>query len=115
MGGGFAGEFEQMILLAVVRLGDGAYGWTVAQELEEVAGRPTSSGALYTTLARLEQKGMLRAEEEAEGSSERGGRPRRYLTVTPAGLEAIQRARSAMDRLWDGVDVARATVRGETG
>jgi DNA-binding PadR family transcriptional regulator len=108
MGAGFAGEFEQMVLLAVVRLGDDAYGWAVAEELESVAGRPTSSGALYTTLARLEHKGLLRAEEEGEGSPERGGRPRRYLTVTPDGLEALRRARSAMDRLWDGVEMPAA-------
>lgn len=102
MGSGFLGEFEQMVLLAVLRLGDEAYGWSVGQELAAVAGRDTSSGALYTTLDRLETKGLLRSTV-AEGGPERGGRPRRYLAVTPEGAAALHRSRDAMDRLWDGV------------
>jgi DNA-binding PadR family transcriptional regulator len=102
MSGDYPGEFEVMVLLAVLRLGDEAYGWTVARELEEVAGRSVSSGALYTTLRRLEEKGLLRARE-VEGGAERGGRPRRYLKLTPSGAAALRRARAAMDRLWSGV------------
>jgi DNA-binding PadR family transcriptional regulator len=100
----FLGEFEVMVLLAVVRLGENAYGWTVAQELERVAGRSASSGALYTTINRLERKGLIRTRP-GEGSEERGGRPRRYLAVTPVGAQALERARSALDRLWSGVDL----------
>lgn len=103
MGGDFPGEFEQMVLLAILRLRADAYGWTVARELEEVAGRSVSSGALYTTLTRLEQKGHVRAREDA-GGEERGGRPRRYLAVTPEGAAALTRAREAMGRLWEGVE-----------
>jgi PadR family transcriptional regulator, regulatory protein PadR len=100
----FPGEFEVMVLLAIVRLGEEAYGWTVAQELERVAGRSASSGALYTTINRLEQKGLI-ATRAGEGTEERGGRPRRYLSVTAEGAAALRRARTALDRLWAGVDL----------
>jgi DNA-binding PadR family transcriptional regulator len=110
MSGEFPGEFEVMVMLAVMRLGEAAYGWTVARELEEVAGRAVSSGALYTTLGRLEQKGFLDAHEGA-GGEERGGRPRRYLKVTPAGAAALGRSREAMDRLWAGVRLRPGAAR----
>lgn len=103
MSGEFPGEFEVMVLLAILRLGDDAYGWTVAQELERVAGRTVSSGALYTTLSRMERKGLVRARE-GEATDERGGRPRRYLMVTAAGGAALRRSREAMERLWAGVN-----------
>jgi DNA-binding PadR family transcriptional regulator len=110
MGDGFAGELEQMILLAVLRLGDEAYGWSVAEELERVAGRAVSSGALYTTLGRLEEKGYLRSRLD-EGGQARGGRPRRYLTVSAAGMAAVRRSRTAMDRLWAGVEPRAGEAR----
>ena len=110
MSGEYPGEFEVMVMLAVLRLGEDAYGYTVARELEEVAGRTVSSGALYTTLSRLEQKGFLRSRE-GEGGEERGGRPRRYLSVTPAGAAAIARARDALDRLLSGVGARLGEVR----
>lgn len=110
MSGEFAGEFEVMVLLAVVRLGDDAYGWTVAQELEAVADRTVSSGALYTTINRLERKGLLRTRE-GEGTEERGGRPRRYLSVTAEGAAALQRSRDALERLWSGVSPRLGEVR----
>ncbi len=110
MSGEFPGEFEVMVMLAVVRLGDDAYGWSVAQELERVAGRAVSSGALYTTINRLEQKGLLRTRQ-GEGTEDRGGRPRRYLALTPAGAESLRRARDAMKRLWAGVNAKLGEVR----
>jgi len=110
MGGEFLGEFEQMVLLAVLRLGEEAYGWTVGGELEKVAGRSVSSGALYTTLDRLERKGLLRSHK-GPGEAERGGRPRRYLSVTARGVEAVRHAREAMDRLWETVDLRPREAR----
>lgn len=110
MSGEYPGEFEVMVMLAVLRLGEDAYGWTVAQELEDVAGRSVSSGALYTTLSRLEQKGFLRSRE-GEGGEERGGRPRRYLSVTPSGAAALARAREALEKLWSGVGARLGEVR----
>lgn len=106
----FPGEFETMVMLAVVRLGDDAYGWTVGQELERVAGRTVSSGALYTTINRLERKGWL-ASREGEKTEERGFRPRRYLTVTTEGQAALERSRAALERLWSGVRLRPGAAR----
>ena len=72
---GYLGEFEQMVLLAILRLGGDAYGLAVRTELEEVAGRRPSSGSLYTTLDRLEQKGLL-SSRPGEPGDHRGGRRR---------------------------------------
>ena len=104
MGGEFLGEFEQMVLLAILRRGDDAYGWTVAQELETVAERTVSSGALYPPLDRLEKKGLIRSWT-GDGGPARAGRPRRYLAVTATGARALEHARSAMDRLWSSVQL----------
>ena len=106
----FPGELETMVMLAVVRLGDDAYGWTVAQELERVAGRTVSSGALYTTINRLERKGWL-ASREGEQTEERGFRARRYLTVTADGQAALERSRVALERLWSGVRLRPGAAR----
>lgn len=103
MSSSFLGEFEQMVLLAVVRLGDGAYGVAIRDELATVAGREPSSGALYTTLDRLEKKGLV-TSREGESSPDRGGRARRYVRVTTEGLAALQRTRDAFAALWDGVE-----------
>lgn len=105
MGGEFLGEFEQMVLLAVLRLGEGAYGLAVRDELEVVAGRTPSSGALYTTLDRLERKGLLRAHS-GDALPERGGRPRRHLEVTGAGRQALAHSRQALVALWEGLETA---------
>lgn len=101
----YLGEFEQMVLLAVLRLGDGAYGLAIRDEMERVAGRTPSSGALYTTLDRLEGKGLLESSA-GESTSERGGRPRRYVRVTPEGLTMLSRSREMLLALWDGVEGA---------
>jgi PadR family transcriptional regulator, regulatory protein PadR len=108
--GEYPGEFEVMVLLAIVRLGGDAYGWTVAQELERVAGRSVTSGALYTTINRLEQKGLIRTRT-GDATEERGGRPRRYLAVTPEGAASLERARAALDRLWAGVSLRPGTAQ----
>jgi len=97
------GELEQMILLAALRLGDEAYGWAVSEELERVVGRKVSSGALYTTLDRLERKGLLEGRVD-DPRPERGGRPRRYLEVTPSGVTALEAGREAMLALWEGIE-----------
>jgi DNA-binding PadR family transcriptional regulator len=101
----FLGEFEQMVLLSILRLGSRAYGLAVRDELESVAGRSPSSGALYTTLDRMERKGLI-ASSPGDPSGERGGRPRRYLSLTTGGLEALRLSRAALLRLWDGVEAS---------
>jgi DNA-binding PadR family transcriptional regulator len=97
------GEFEQLVLLAIVRLGSDAYGVTIARELEEQADRRVSRGALYTTLDRLEDKGLVRWRI-AHGGAEREGLPRRAYVVTPAGLAALRAAREVLQRMWRGIE-----------
>ena len=99
----YLGEFEQMVLLAMMRLGPQAYGLAIRDELERVAGRSPSSGALYTTLDRMEKKGLL-TSHVGEGSRERGGRPRRIVRVTPDGRELLARSRSTLLALWTGLE-----------
>jgi DNA-binding PadR family transcriptional regulator len=101
----YLGEFEHMVLLSIMRLGADAYGLAIREELESVAGRSPSSGSLYTTLDRMERKGLLESYA-GEASSERGGRARRYVRVTPAGRALLARSRGALMALWDGLERA---------
>jgi len=100
------GEFEQLILLAVLRLGDGAYGVTIRAELAERGGRNVAPGALYTALERLEAKRVI-TSRMGDPTPQRGGRAKRYVTVTPVGKEALARAVQAYERLLDGLDLMR--------
>jgi PadR family transcriptional regulator PadR len=99
----YLGEFEQVVLLAVLRLGDGAYAIPIREEIEARTGRTVARGALYTALERLESKRYLRSRL-SEPLAERGGRSRRYFTVTGAGLAALRAARRALLQLWGGVE-----------
>lgn len=102
--GSFLGEFEQVVLLAVARLGDDSYGVTIRQEIEKRARREVTIGAVYATLSRLEEKGLA-ASWEGEAEARRGGRARRHYRIEPAGARALEATRGMMDRMWDGVDV----------
>ena len=97
------GEFEQMLLLAILQLGGDAYGPGIARYLEEQVERPVSRGALYATLARLEQKGQV-VWSLAEADEERGGHRRRRFELTPAGIGSLRTYRSALLRLWTGLE-----------
>ncbi|MGD8277891.1 MAG: PadR family transcriptional regulator [Gemmatimonadota bacterium] len=97
------GELEQMVLLAILRLGEDAYGRTVRRELEQTADRKVSAGAAYVTLDRLETKGYLRSRT-GESEPGRGGRPKRYYRVTEEGKEALASARRSLDRMWSGLE-----------
>jgi DNA-binding PadR family transcriptional regulator len=99
----FLGELEQMMLMAVLQLKDDAYGLAIQRELKERGDRKVSPGALYATLDRLEGKGMV-TSSFSDPEPGRGGKPRRYLTVTPKGIEALQKARSAWHRLAEGLE-----------
>lgn len=101
----FVGEFEQMVLLSIIRRGDEAYGLAIRAELEAVAGRTPSYGGLYTTLDRMEKKGLIESSA-GETSAARGGRPRRYLKVTPEGKAMLARSRHSLLALWDGIEGA---------
>lgn len=100
---GSLGEFEELVLLAVLRLGDGAYGLAIKDEIETRGERRVSRGALYLTLDRLERKGHLQSRL-GKPRPERGGRARRYATVTGAGLQALRRAHRARAHLADGLE-----------
>lgn len=99
----YLGEFEQIALLAILRLGEEAYAIPVRQEIEARTGRDVARGALYTALERLEAKKCVRSRM-SDPLPERGGRSRRYYTVTPAGLSALRVSREAWLSLWKGVE-----------
>src|SRR5215471_5016439 len=99
----YLGEFEQQVLLVVVRLGEEAFGPAIARELERRAGRRVSRGALYTTFDRLEDKGLVRWRT-IPGTQARDGLPRRLYFVTAAGVTALRAARDVVRKLWDGLD-----------
>lgn len=96
------GEFEQLVLLAVLRRGNDAYGMEVREEIEARTGREISYGAVYTTLDRLEQKGFV-THRLGEATAERGGRAKKYFRVLPRGSEALRATRRALDVMWEGL------------
>ena len=97
------GEFEHMLLAAVIRLGEDAYGASILEEIEEQARRRVPSGSLYVTLDRLERKGLIRSHP-GEPEPGRGGRPKRFVRITPEGLRAVKEVREAMLSLWAGIE-----------
>lgn len=99
----FLGEFEQMVLLAILQQGGNAYGLEVRKELERSAEREVSRGAFYTTLDRLESKRYV-SWKTAASAGERGGMPRRVFRVTPAGVRAVRHSHKALMNLWRGLD-----------
>ena len=100
---GFIGEFEQVVLLAALQLKDEAHAPAISRKLEEDAGRPVSRGALYSTLDRLERKGLL--EWRIEASSEDGEiQPKRRFSVTEEGIAALRASRDMLLALWKGLD-----------
>jgi PadR family transcriptional regulator, regulatory protein PadR len=105
--GEFLGEFEQIVLLAVMRLEDDAYGMTVRREIEDRTGRDVSIGAVYATLDRLEQKGLVRSKVGAP-TQERGGRAKRCFVVTAAGVAAVEGTQQALKRMTAGLKFGNA-------
>jgi DNA-binding PadR family transcriptional regulator len=97
------GEFEQIVLLAVLRLGDDAYGVPIRQEIEKRTGRSLTVGALYRTFDRLEDKGYL-TSWFSDPTAARGGRSRRYFKIAPAGVRALRESREALTAMWDGLE-----------
>jgi PadR family transcriptional regulator, regulatory protein PadR len=99
----FLGEFEQMVLLAILQCGDRAFALEVRGEIEVRAGRTVSRGAFYTTLDRLERKGLVVWSERTPDDARSGGPLRRY-SVTRAGIGSLRAARAALMNLWRGLD-----------
>ncbi len=104
--GDYLGEFEMVVMLALFRLGERAYGMTIRLEIEERTGRSVSIGAVYTTLRRLQRKGFV-SSALGEPSPSRGGRAKKYFTLEPDGLDALQRSREMFASLWTDVPEAR--------
>lgn len=98
------GEFEQLVLLALLRLQDKAYGVKIRQLLETTTGRKISLGSIYKTLSRLEEKGYVTASL-GEPTAVRGGRRKKYYTVQADGLEVLNHSLSALRKLLSGLDV----------
>jgi len=97
------GEFEQLVMLTVLRLDDGAYSAAVRQELQERAGRDVSPGAVFTTLERLEGRGLV-SSRYGEPTPERGGRRKRYYKLRAEGRRALAHSLDTMRRVADGLD-----------
>jgi PadR family transcriptional regulator, regulatory protein PadR len=106
------GEFEQLVLLAIVHLGenDEVYGVPIADEIERRTGRAVSAAAVYVTLRRLEHKGLLSSSMSAP-TPERGGKARRCVRVTRAGFASLRTSRQMLDSMWKGLDPEFRTNR----
>ncbi|MCH2471105.1 MAG: helix-turn-helix transcriptional regulator [Gemmatimonadetes bacterium] len=99
----FLGEFEQMVLLAILQRGEDANALEIRRELEESANRKVAKGAFYTTLNRLERKKYLSWTARTVGEG-RSGLPQRHFKVTPQGVAELQKSRDALQNLWQGLD-----------
>jgi PadR family transcriptional regulator, regulatory protein PadR len=100
------GEFELLVLLAAIRLGEGeAYAVAIADDIQERTGRSAQRASVYVTLQRLEEKGLV-SSRLGDPLPERGGRPRRLVRVKAAGREAVREARASFSKMWRGLDLA---------
>jgi PadR family transcriptional regulator PadR len=99
---GVLGQFEQAVLLALIRLGKEAYGRAILNEVQSRLNRDVSAGAVYATLERLEEKGLA-SSRLAPGTAVRAGRPRRYFAPTGAAVRALNEAKAISDGLWRGI------------
>ncbi len=98
------GHFELLVLLALLRQGDEAYGVPIARAIEQSTGKPVILASVYNTLERLEQKGLVRSTF-GDPTPERGGRAKRYFAATAAGLREVKAAKKALTVLWRGLPV----------
>jgi PadR family transcriptional regulator PadR len=100
------GHLELIVLLTIMRLGEDAYGVSIAKEIETAGGRRVALASLYLTLDRLEKNGLVRSEL-GEPTTERGGRAKRYFRITSKGLVEVKAARRALTKLWSGIPELR--------
>jgi PadR family transcriptional regulator, regulatory protein PadR len=103
----YLGEFEHIIVLALLRLDNRAYGVTVRQEIELRTKREVSAGAVYATLVRLETKGFVKSYL-GDPTPERGGRSKRFFRVTPRGIAAVHRTHCALQSMTEGLGLVRS-------
>lgn len=97
------GAFEHLLLLALVRVGDGAYGVPIRHDIEARTGRGVSPGAIYTALDRLERRGLVRSRL-GDRTPERGGKRKRLYALTPRGANAIRQAQAALSQMASGLE-----------
>ena len=107
--GDHLGEFEQLILFALVSLGDDAYGVSVRREIEARAGRGVSAGAVYTALERLEGRGFV-SSRVGEPTAQRGGRRKKYYRIEPAGAATLARSYQTLSRMAEGLGAKLAEL-----
>jgi DNA-binding PadR family transcriptional regulator len=106
----YLGEFELMILLAVINLGEEAYGVPISRELERYRGRDVVVGSVYAALERLETKGLIRSAV-GQSTPERGGKAKRYFSVTNEGLRQVHETRRVLSQLWQTLpDLKRGRI-----
>ena len=98
------GHFELLVLLALIRQGDEAYGVPIAEDIEQSTGKAVILASVYNTLGRLEEKGLVRSTV-GQPTAERGGRAKRYFAITAAGLREVRAAKKALTILWRGIPV----------
>lgn len=103
MSRGSVGEFEALVLLAILRVGEDAYGVAILEEIRRRTNRSVLRPAVYVALRRLEQKGLVRARP-GEAARERGGRQRKYYEVAREGVAAVREARNDLLSMWDGLE-----------
>ena len=100
--GTYLGDFELMIMLALMRLGEDAYGVPISREIEEQSGREVALGSVYATLERLERRGLV-SSYLGKATAERGGKAKRYFRVSSKGLREAREARQALISMWRGL------------
>ncbi len=98
----YFGGFELMVMLALMRLGEDAYGVPISREIEERSGREVALGSVYATLERLEEKGLV-TSRFGDSTPERGGRAKRYFHITEKGLREVGEAQRTLRKLWQGL------------
>ena len=104
------GEFEQMVLVAILQLSGDVYGVPIVDEIHRRTGRRVGDAAVYVALRRLEQRGLL-TSWMSEPTAERGGKARRLVKIEPTGLEALRESREVMEQMWRGADVRLTGAR----
>ena len=98
----YLGEFELVVMLVVIRLGEDAYGVPISREIEQQMGRTVAFGTVYATLERLQKKGLV-TSRLGDATPERGGRAKRYFTVTSTGVRTVRETKQMLVRLWQGL------------
>src|SRR6266481_7606169 len=98
----YLGEFELLVMLAVIRLGEDAYGVPISREIEQQTGRDVAFGTVYATLERLQKKGFV-CSNLGDATPERGGRAKRYFRATSTGLRTVRETKQSLIRLWRGL------------